>query len=172
MNFHLDKKLKYDPKHVISQRKTTSRLGTYEHKEDEVLALMANESYIEHDIDITGDEREVDKGSEEQIMVDLVTRLITPFKGERTLKRPATDITNMEIDTASKKPRVSAQGKEVVGLDDDDDEHSINQIKGIQIIEDLSQSREASHQASPSATHSTSHSERTISHMVTTRQSS
>jgi len=64
-------------------------------------------------------------------MVDPVVGLITPFKGERTLKRPAIDITNMEIDTASKKPRVSSQGKEVVDLDDDDDEHSINKIKGI-----------------------------------------
>ena len=62
MNFQLDKKLKYDPKHVISQRKTTSRLGTYEHKKDEVLALMANKSYIEHDVDMTRDEEEVDKG--------------------------------------------------------------------------------------------------------------
>ena len=56
INFQLDKKLKYDPKHVISQRKTTSRLGTYEHKEDEVLALMANKIYIENDVDMIGDE--------------------------------------------------------------------------------------------------------------------
>ena len=87
---------------------------------------MANRSYIEHDVNMTGDEQEVDKGSKEQTIVDPVTRVITPFKGERTLKRPTTDITNMEIDTSSKKPRVYAQGKEVVDLDDDDDEHSIN----------------------------------------------
>ena len=87
---------------------------------------MANKSYIEHTVDMIGDEQEVDKGSEEQTMVDPVTWLITPFKGERTLKRPATDITNVEIDTTNKKPRVSAQGKEVLDLDDDDDEHSIN----------------------------------------------
>ena len=114
----------------------------------------------------------MEKESEERTVVDLVTRLITPFKGERTLKRPAIDITNIEIDTTSKKPMVSAQGKEVVDLDDDDDEHSINQIKGIQITEDPAQSREASHQASPSTTHSTSHNERTISQMVATGQSS
>ena len=62
MNFQLDKKLKYDPKHVISQRKTNSRPGTYEHKEGEVLELMANKSYIEHDVNMTGDEHVVDKG--------------------------------------------------------------------------------------------------------------
>ena len=126
MNFQLDKKLKYDPKHIISQTKTTLRMGTYEHKEDEALALMANKSYIEHGADMTVDEQEVDKGSEEKTMIEPVTGLSTPFKGEKTLKNPATDITNMEIDTISKKPRVSSQGKELVELDDDDDEHSIN----------------------------------------------
>ena len=40
-------------------------------------------------------------------MVDPVTGIITPFKGERTLKRHTTEVTNMEIDTATKKPRVS-----------------------------------------------------------------
>ena len=35
MNFQSDKKAKYDPKHIISQRKLASRLGTYEHIEYE-----------------------------------------------------------------------------------------------------------------------------------------
>ena len=56
MNFQLDKKLKYDPKHIISQRKIDSRMGTYEHKEDEALTLMANKSYIEHGANMRGDE--------------------------------------------------------------------------------------------------------------------
>ena len=102
-------------------------MGTYEHKGDEELALMANKSYIGHNDNMAGDEHAVDKGSEEKTMVDPITGLITPFKGGKTLKRPTIDITNMEIDTTSKKPRVSALGKEVVDLDDDDDdEHSIN----------------------------------------------
>lgn len=77
----------------------------------------------------------------------------------------------MDIDTATKKPRIYAQGKEIVDLDNDDEE-SINQINGIQITEEPTKSKEASHLASPSATHSTSHShyEKTISQMVTTRQ--
>ena len=45
MNFQVDKKAKYDPKHIISQRKLSSRLGTYEHIEDEELAAKANHSY-------------------------------------------------------------------------------------------------------------------------------
>ena len=167
MNFQVDKNLNYDPNHIISQRKTTSRLGTYEHVENEVLTLIANHSYIEQDVDMSNNEQEEDKGSEEHAMVDPIIGTNTPFKGERTLKRPATKVTNMEIDIATKKPRVSTQGKEIVTLDDDDEE-SINQTKEIPITEEISHSRETSHPSSPSLTHSTSHSKRTISQMVIT----
>ena len=68
----------------------------------------------------------------------------------------------MEIDTAAKKPRVSTQGKEIVTVDDDDEE-SINQTKGIPITEEHSHSKESSHPTSPSLTHFASQSERTIS---------
>ena len=95
-------------------------------------------------------------------MVDPTTSTITPLKGEITLKSPATKVTNMEIDTATKKPRVCTQGKEIVTLDDDDEE-SINQTNGFPITKEPSHSKEASHPASPSLSHSTSHSERTIS---------
>ena len=120
MNFQLDKNINYDPKHIISQRKTSSRLGTYEHVENEVLALIANHNYIEKDVNMSSNEQEEDEGSEEKEMVYPVTRTITPFKGERTLKRPATEVTNMEIDIVAKKPKVSTQGKEIVTVDDDD----------------------------------------------------
>ena len=68
-------------------------------------------------------------------MVDPITSVITPFKGERTLKRPTTEVTNMDIDIATKNPKISIQGKEIVDLDNDDEE-SINQIKGIQITKE------------------------------------
>ena len=47
MNFQSDKKAKYDPKHIISERKLASRLATYEHIEDEELAAKTNHSYTE-----------------------------------------------------------------------------------------------------------------------------
>ena len=47
--------------------------------------------------------QEEDKGSKAQIMVDPITGILTPFKGERYLKRPITEVTNMEIDTTTKK---------------------------------------------------------------------
>ena len=70
VNFQRDKRINYDPKHIISQTKTTSRLGTYEHVENEVLALIANHNYIEQDVNMSNNDREEDKGSKEQAMVD------------------------------------------------------------------------------------------------------
>ena len=47
MNFQLDKKTKYDPKHVISQRKASCKIGTYKHKDDGELEAKDNHIYIE-----------------------------------------------------------------------------------------------------------------------------
>ena len=58
-------------------------------------------------------------------MIDPITRIPTPFKDERSLKRPITEVTNMEVDTTAKKPNVSIQGKEIVALEGDEEE-SIN----------------------------------------------
>ena len=118
---------------------------------------MANHSYIEQNVNTSNNDQEEDKGSQEQEMVDPITGVITPFKGERTLKRPVTEVTNMDIDTATKKPRISIQGKEILDLDNDDEE-SINQIKGIHITKEPTQSKGESRPTSPCATHSTSHS--------------
>ena len=73
----------------------------------------------------------------------------------------------MEIDTTAKRTRVFGQGKEIVTLEDDEEE-SINQIQGFPITEEPSHSKEASHATSSSISHSTSHSERTISQIVLT----
>ena len=45
MNFQLDRKIKYDPKHVISQRKESCKIGTYGHQDDEELATKATQKY-------------------------------------------------------------------------------------------------------------------------------
>ena len=68
-------------------------------------------------------------------MFDPITGIITPFKGERTIERLATEVTNMDIDIGTKKPIIYIQGKEIVDLDNDDEE-SINEIKEIQITEE------------------------------------
>ena len=111
MNMQFDKKAKYDPKHIISQRKVASRLGTYEHQEDEELAAKANHSYTEKDAEMSNSGQEEDKGLEAQTIIYPITRIPTPFKDERSLKRPIKEVTNMEVDTTTKNPRVSNQGK-------------------------------------------------------------
>jgi hypothetical protein len=47
MNFQFDKKTKYDPKQVISQRKEVWKIGAYEHHKDEELVAKASHSYTE-----------------------------------------------------------------------------------------------------------------------------
>ena len=49
MNFQFDKKTKYGPNHVISQRKAVWKSGAYERQEDEELAAKANHSYTKQD---------------------------------------------------------------------------------------------------------------------------
>ena len=68
---------------------------------------MANHSYIEQDINMSNNDQEEDKGSQEQQIVHPIIGVITPCRGERTLKRLATRVTNMDIDIATKNPRIS-----------------------------------------------------------------
>ena len=42
MNFQLDKKIKYDPKHVISKRKGSCKIGMHEEQYDEELEAKTN----------------------------------------------------------------------------------------------------------------------------------
>ena len=41
-------------------------------------------------MDMSSNEWEEDKGSKSKVMVDPITWIITPFKGERSPKRPIT----------------------------------------------------------------------------------
>ena len=58
-------------------------------------------------------------------MIDQIIGIPTPFKDEISLKRPITEMTDMEVDVTTKNPRISNQDKEIVTLDKDE-EDSIN----------------------------------------------
>ena len=77
----------------------------------------------------------------------------------------------MEVDVTTKRPRISNKDKEIVTLDDDEEE-SINQIQGFPIEEESSHSKEVSHSVCHPVSHSVSNSERTISQVVLTKQNS
>lgn len=108
-------------------------------------------------------------------MIDPIIGIPTPFKDERSLKRPIIEMAYMEVDVTTKKPTVSNQDNEIVTLDDDEEEY-INQIQGFPIEEESSHSKEVSHSISHPVSHSISHfvsnSEITISQVVLTEQHS
>jgi hypothetical protein len=111
MNFQFDKKTKYDPKHVISQRKAILKIGAYEHQEDGELEVKANHSHTKKDAEMSSNGQGEDKESKVETMIDPIIGIPTPFKDERSLKRPITKVTNMKVDVIAKKNRVSNQGR-------------------------------------------------------------
>ena len=90
INFQLNKKIKYDPKHFISQRKASYKICTYEHQDDEELEAKANHDYTEQVAEKANSEQRKYKESEIQTLIDPTTGITTPFKDERSLKRPLT----------------------------------------------------------------------------------
>ena len=72
MNFQLDMKTKYDPKNVISQRKASCKIGTYEHQDDQELDAKANQDYTEQVEEKTNSGQRKDE-LETQTLIDPIT---------------------------------------------------------------------------------------------------
>ena len=70
MKFELDRKVNYDPKQVISQRKESCRMRSFEHQNGEELEAKANVEYIEKDLEEDSSEKRKEKGTETQILVE------------------------------------------------------------------------------------------------------
>ena len=49
MKFDQDRRVNYYPKHIISKRKVSCRLGTFKHEEDKKLLVMDNAKFMEKD---------------------------------------------------------------------------------------------------------------------------
>ena len=63
------------------------------------------------------------------------TEVPTPLKGKKSLKRQFANTADMQIDVTTKKPRVFVQSKEIVDLEQDD-EQFINKGKGTIVEEE------------------------------------
>lgn len=63
------------------------------------------------------------------------TKVPTPLKGEKSLKRHSTDTIDMDIDVSNKKARTSAQPIEIVSINEDDERY-INKGKGTIVEEE------------------------------------
>ena len=76
-----------------------------------------------------------ERNNPNKIIKDRETEVPTPLKEKKSLKRHSTDIADMDVDVASKRPRISIQDKEIVDLEDND-EGSMNKGKGTIIEEE------------------------------------
>ena len=127
MKFELDRKVNYDPKKVISERKASYRIGSFEHQNDEELAAKANVEYTEQNLEEYNSEKRKEKEPETQILGETSSVFPTPLKNETSLKRPLTDVTEMEVDVPNKKAKFYAYDKQIITLEYYE-ELSINQL--------------------------------------------
>ena len=111
MKLQIDKNLRYDPKKVIHQRKIDVNLKGYEADQDEVLATLANTDLLQQMGDDDRHSSSSDKINPDKIVEGQNTKVPTPLKGEKSLKRHSTDTVDMEIDITTRKPRVFVQSK-------------------------------------------------------------
>lgn len=135
MNFQTYKSPRYDPKKVIHQRKLDVNLSGYKVEQDEVLATLANIDLSEQMGDDDGNSSSSDMINPDKVVEGQGTKVPTPLKGDKSLKRHSTYTTDMEIDITTKKPRVFIQSKEIVDLEEDD-EQSINKGKSTIVEEE------------------------------------
>ena len=80
------------------------------------------------------------------------TKIPTPHKGEKSLKRQSADTTEMEVDTPSKRAKTSSHHVHIISLDENNDQGSINQGTTVLITEekeDQSQVPSKTHESTP-----------------------
>lgn len=141
VSFDTDKALRCDPKGVMHQRRIDMSFKGYEAKHDEVLVALANTDLFEQIEVGDGSSNSNERNSQERT-TGKQTEVPTPLKVEKSLKCHSADTMDMDEDVATKRPRISAQSKEVVDIEDDD-ERSINKGKAT-IVEDESQDQSQS----------------------------
>ena len=124
MGFESDKALRYDPKGVMNQRRMEANFRGYEAEQDEVLAALANTDFLETVDSANGSSDEQDQHAQDQ-QATSQPQIPTPYQVEKSLKRPSTDIMEIDPGTSSKKPRLP-EIEEVVEIEDDED-RSTNQ---------------------------------------------
>ena len=89
------------------------------------MAALVNSDFLQQVEDKDSTDSGKDIINPDKATAEKKTKVPTPLKGEKSLKRHCTDTTDMEIDVSTKKARTFTQQIEVVSLDEDD-EGSIN----------------------------------------------
>ena len=127
MSFDTDKALRYEPKGVMHQRRIDMNFKGYEAEQDEVLAALANIDFLEQIESVNGSKNNHNQSIQDQQIVNQA-QIPTPFKAEKSLKRPSADVMEVDENTSVKRPRLEEAGEEIVEIEDDDD-RSINKGK-------------------------------------------
>ena len=110
-------------------------LKGYDAEQDEVLASLANTDLLEQIEDGDRSNNNIERNNPDKATKKQQVEVPTPLKGEKSLKRHSTDTADINIDVATKKPRISIQDREIVDLEDDD-ERSINKGKATIVEEE------------------------------------
>ena len=118
MGFENDKSLRYDPKGVMNQRRMEANFKGYDAEQDEVLAALANTDFLEAIESVNGSNNEHDQNAKDQQTVSQ-TQIPTPYKVEKSLKRPSADVMEVDQSTSTKKPKLE-EIEEIVEIEDDE----------------------------------------------------
>ena len=120
----------------MDQRKADAGIGYYNADPDELLSALANCDFLEPitSIEFTDNTSNADKVDKATIAHG--TEIPTPHKGEKYLKRQSADTIDMEVDTPSKRAKISSNPVHTISLDEDNDQGSINQETIVIITEE------------------------------------
>jgi len=118
MAFENDKSLRYDPKGVMNQRRMEANFRGYDVEQDEVLDTLANTDFHEAVESVNGSSDEQDQKDQDQQTVSQA-QIPTPYQVEKSLKRPSTDIMEVDPGASTKKHRL-AEIEEIVEIEDDE----------------------------------------------------
>ena len=78
----------------------------YDAEQDEVLVALANTDFLEAIESANGSSNEQDQDAKDQQTVSQ-TQIPTPYKVEKYLKRPSTDVMEVDQSTSAKKPKLA-----------------------------------------------------------------
>ena len=112
-------------------------LKGYEAEQDEVLVALDNTDMLEQIEDGDRNISSSERNNPNKAIKDQEVEVPTPLKGEKSLKRHSIDTADMDVDVASRRPRISIQDNEIVDIEDND-EGSINKGKGAIVEEEHS----------------------------------
>ena len=101
----------------MNQRSMEANFKGYDAEQDEVLDALANTDLLEIIENANGSINDQDQDAQDQQTVSQA-QIPTPFKTEKSLKRPSADVMEVDQNTSAKKPKLVGI-EEIVEIEDD-----------------------------------------------------